>query len=137
MFTQSLAMLRYAGRLGDGSLYPSDPVAGLAVDELLDIGADILTRCPQDKDPEVKKAKRLEYAAGKMKAYFDILNARLVSTEGALFFGDAPTVADLSIYYLVAMIRTGNFDYIEGTWVDQWPAVAAFEAAMKASGLLS
>ena len=35
---------------------------------------DILTRTPQDPDVEVKKAKRTEYAAGKMADYFSLLN---------------------------------------------------------------
>ena len=133
-FTQSLAMLRYAGRLGQ--LYPSDPADGLAVDEVLDVCADVLTRCPQDKDPEVKKAKRAEYGAGAMKRYFDLLAERLARTDGALFFGATPTIADLCAYYLVDMVRTGNFDYIDPTYVDQWPAVAAFEKAMAATDLI-
>ena len=134
-YTQSLAQLRYAGRLA--KLYPEDPAAGLAVDELLDIGADCLTKCPQDPDPEVKKAKRAEYAAGRMKAYFELLNDRIGRTSGALFFDGGATIADLSIYYLLEMVRTGNFDYVDAAYTDQWPALAKFEAAMKAHDLLA
>ena len=101
--TQSLAMLRYAGRLGQ--LYPSDPADGLAVDEVLDVCADVLTRCPQDKDPEVKKAKRAEYGAGAMKRYFDLLNARLARTDGAL------GAVDLNGGVLACMVNPQDFGH--------------------------
>ena len=65
-YSQSLAMLRYAGK--KAGLYPTDDVMALGVDEVMDISQDILTKCPQDPDEEVKKAKRAEYAAGKMAA---------------------------------------------------------------------
>ena len=57
-------------------MYPADDLAALAVDEIMDVCQDILTKCPQDKDEEVKKTKRQEYAAGKMKSLFELLAQR-------------------------------------------------------------
>ena len=66
-----MAILRYCGKLG--SLYPSDPLASLKVDEIMDTCADIITKCPQEKDEATKKAKREEFADGPMKIMFEFL----------------------------------------------------------------
>ena len=72
-FTQSLAQLRYAGK--KAGLYPTADVDALAVDEILDITQDILTRSPSDSDENVKLKKRAEYAApgGKMHSLVSLL----------------------------------------------------------------
>ena len=48
----------------------------------MDVCQDTLTKCPQGKDAEVKKAKRVEYAEGRMKGYFDLLNTRVTGSGG-------------------------------------------------------
>jgi glutathione S-transferase len=136
-YPRSIAMLRYVAKIGNAGLYPSDPAAALAVDEAMDICQDILTKCPQDPDVEIKKTKRQEYAAGKMKAYFALLAARLTATAGALLLGDSVSIADLSVYYIVDMVRSGNVDHIDGSYVDQWPALAAQGEALVATGILT
>jgi hypothetical protein len=71
-------------------------LAALAVDEVMDVCQDILTKCPQDKDEEVKKAKRLEYAAGKMKSLFDLLGQRAEESSSGWLCGSDMTVAGVS-----------------------------------------
>ena len=71
-FTQSLSILRFAGRQGNTNLYPADAAQALAVDEILDVCQDMLTKCPQNKDADEKKAARAEYRS-RCKAYFDLL----------------------------------------------------------------
>eukprot|EP00965_Chrysotila_dentata_P256846 6212688-Pleurochrysis_carterae.AAC.1 len=39
--SQSAAMLRWAGSLGDGSLYPADPMQRLKVDEMVGVQEDL------------------------------------------------------------------------------------------------
>jgi glutathione S-transferase len=58
-----------------------------------DIVQDCLTKCPQDPDAEVKKAKRQEYAAGKMKALCDLLNQRAEESSSGWMVGTDMTVA--------------------------------------------
>ncbi|KAJ1484725.1 hypothetical protein T484DRAFT_1893874 [Baffinella frigidus] len=53
-FTQSVAALRYAGK--KAGLYPADALAALAVDEILDITQDILTKTPMGEDQAKKMA---------------------------------------------------------------------------------
>ena len=62
----------------------------------MDVCQDILTKCPQDKDEEVKKAKRLEYAAGKMKSLFDLLGQRAEESSSGWLSGSDKTVAGVS-----------------------------------------
>lgn len=89
-----------------GGLYPEQPLDALAVDEVMDVVQDALTRTPQDADADVKKAKREEYAAGKLKGYMALLAHRYQSTDGGPYLlGTSLTVADLALYYLLAMLR--------------------------------
>ena len=60
-YTQSLSALRYAGK--KAGLYPTDDVKALAVDEIMDIVQDILTKAPYDPDEATKLKLRTEYAA--------------------------------------------------------------------------
>merc|ERR1711964_409289 len=109
MGTQSNAIVRWAGR--KSSLYPDDPLAALAVDEVLDICADLATKCPQNPDVEAKKAARAEYAAGKMKALASVLAERASSNE--FIAGPEITVADLVLLFgVLDGVRTGNWDFI-------------------------
>jgi len=128
-YSQSIAQLRYAGKLA--KLYPEDPVAALSVDEAMDVCQDALTKCPQDADVEVKKAKREEYAAGKLKTLMAVLNKKVESSGSGFIAGSALSIADLCVYGLLSMIRSGMFDHVPSDYVDQWPKLAALEPAVK------
>uniref|UniRef100_A0A7S0MUJ1 Glutathione transferase n=1 Tax=Pyramimonas obovata TaxID=1411642 RepID=A0A7S0MUJ1_9CHLO len=127
-YTQSLAQLRFAGKLS--KLYPEDPVAAMAVDEAMDVCQDILTKCPQDPDAGVKKTKREEYAAGKMKSMMDLLAQRVGESGSAFMVGGDLTIADLVVYFLVKMIREGQFEHVPANYVDAWPQLAGLEKAV-------
>eukprot|EP00238_Polyblepharides_amylifera_P006345 CAMPEP_0196581462 /NCGR_PEP_ID=MMETSP1081-20130531/33976_1 /TAXON_ID=36882 /ORGANISM="Pyramimonas amylifera, Strain CCMP720" /LENGTH=206 /DNA_ID=CAMNT_0041901699 /DNA_START=110 /DNA_END=730 /DNA_ORIENTATION=- len=126
--TQSAAILRYAGKKSD--LYPTDADLALSVDEIIDILADLMSKCPQDADAEVKKTKREEYAAGRMKTYFELLNTKATNSEGEFLTGSSMSIADLVFFYTVAMIRDGMFDYVDKSYVDTWPKLVAVEKAI-------
>jgi len=128
-YTQSTAMIRYFGK--KAKLYPADDVAALAVDEIMDIVQDCLTKCPQDPDAEVKKTKRQEYAAGKMKSLCDLLNQRAEESSSGWLVGNDMTVADLCVYIgLLKMLRSGDFDHVEDTYMDKYPKLVALEKAV-------
>ena len=127
-FAQSSAIARWAGR--QTTLYPADPLAGLKVDEIMDFCDDVLAKCPHDPDPEVKKAKREEYAAGKMKSYFDVLAAK--ASEDEFIAGPDLTIADIMLYFMAFfMLRTGDFDHVPADYTDAWPALSALETKIK------
>lgn len=128
---QSVAMVRYAGKLGKSGLYPSDPEAALLVDCVMDTCQDALTKCPQDPDVEVKKKKREEYAEGKLKSYMNDIDIILKAKGGPFILGKQISIADLVVkYFLVDMITSGNFDYVPKEYVDQWPQFAVHGQAV-------
>merc|ERR1719343_1670496 len=101
-FGQSLAMARYAGKLGSSGLYPSDPELAFLVDSVMDTAQDALTKAPQDPDTETKLAKRKEYAEGKLKHFMDEIDKAVCAHGGPFVGGKQLTVADLvAHYYLV------------------------------------
>lgn len=136
-FTQSLAMARYAAKLGSSGLYPADPEVAMAVDCVMDICQDALTKCPQDPDEAVKKAKREEYAAGKLKAYMDSLSTMLQAGGGTFLGGDQLTIGDLVVkYFLMDMITSGMFDYVPPEYVQSWPVLVAHDKAVSEHAII-
>jgi len=108
---------RFVGKLS--GLYPEQPVDALAVDEVMDVVQDALTRTPQDADADVKKAKREEYAAGKLRQYMALLAHRCEQSAagGPYVLGASLTVADLALYYLLAMLRR----WVSVLVMNDWP----------------
>ncbi|CAN0360785.1 unnamed protein product [Ectocarpus sp. 6 AP-2014] len=92
-YTQSTALLRYAGKLG--GLYPDDALAALKVDEIVMIGEDILAnmfKCMGAEDDTVAKG----VLEGKVKGLVELLVSKLAANPSSKFFvGTSPTIADL------------------------------------------
>jgi glutathione S-transferase len=131
-YTQSIAIARFTARLGSSGLYPTDPEAALAVDEIMDVCQDAFSKLPQDKDQDVVKAKREEYAAGKLKAFMDILAKRLDESGGPFLTGPQLTIADLvAKYFVTEPLKKGEFPHIAQEYVEQWPTLLKFDSAVE------
>lgn len=137
VFTQSIAMLRFAGKLGDSGLYPSDPFDAMAVDEIIDIAQDMMTKCPQSADVDEKKKLREEYANGKLKSFLAIVEDRFSRTPGPFLLGEKFTIGDLGIMGIVDAITLGFWDYIPKTYVDEFPWLKAHHSACRDSSVVS
>ena len=145
MHTQSLAIIRWAGKAAQ--LYPAAGGDGAAAslealrcDAVMDTCADALNKCPGGATPEAKKAAREEYAAGKLKSFMEQLNAAAVAAGGERYIagGAALTVADLVLFYfLLDMLRRGQFDHVPAEYADDWPALAALEARIRAHPIIA
>jgi glutathione S-transferase len=129
-YTQSNALLRWAGKKATPPLYPEDDLKALRCDEIMDVCQDVLTQCPKDKDEEVKKTKRAEYAEGKMKVFFEQLAGIADENPGGYINGDF-SIADLSVLALLDMIRSGSFDHVDKNYADTWPSLSALEKKIK------
>ena len=96
----------------------------------------VLNKCPQDADAEVKKTKREEYAAGWMKATLTWLEAQFAKTATPFLHEDLG-FADLHLYMVVDMVLQGQFDYVPASYMDQFPGLLKSCEAVKASPLVA
>ena len=136
--TQSVAIARFAARLGDSGLYPSDPERALIVDELMDAAQDAFSQAPTapktdagEVDEAAKKKLREEYAAGRLKAFMHLFAESLAANGGPYVSGPTLTIADLMVDSVVGMIASGQFDYIPASYLEQWPALVAANGLVK------
>lgn len=101
--TQSMAMLRYAGKLA--GLYPMDADLSLTVDEVVDV-------VNNDVMPALEAAgTRDRFVAETIPRYVEVLNRRVgeTSENGPFVLGDDVSIADLMICKLVTAVREGMF----------------------------
>jgi glutathione S-transferase len=121
VFTQSHAILRYAGRLA--GLYPSSaPYLALKIDELLHAFGEVEEKMGpsfRESDPAKKKAMREEIASAVLPRYADLFEARLERMQTLPAFQSGELyVHDVVIYTWVKSMRAGYIDFIPATVLD-------------------
>ncbi len=131
--SQTAAMLRYAARVGDASLYPADPTDSFIVDSVIDAFNDTLasalTPSFREPDPAKKLAMRAEFAAGAMARVFDYTESLLARSGGPFLLGEALTIADLVIGCQLAAFASGRLDGLGPEHVAPWPRLVALGEA--------
>lgn len=130
---QTAAILRWAARVGDTSLYPTDPWPALLVDSVLDTFNDTLSHAltPSlfERDPAKKLALRAAFAAGPMKLAYDYVESLLATSGGPFVAGDTLSIADLVVAQQVLQIRSGTLDGLTAELLAQWPRIVALADA--------
>lgn len=130
---QSGGLLRYAGKLT--GLYPSDPLAALKVDELLDTLGDLSAACfrYRGKDKDRLREEREKMVKEDVPRYFGGLEKRLEVFGGAEYaVGDSLTVADLALVNLMINVKSGLLDYVPKDILDGYSrASGIYENLMK------
>eukprot|EP00931_Biecheleriopsis_adriatica_P104963 TRINITY_DN7956_c0_g1_i1.p1 TRINITY_DN7956_c0_g1~~TRINITY_DN7956_c0_g1_i1.p1 ORF type:complete len:230 (+),score=52.34 TRINITY_DN7956_c0_g1_i1:75-764(+) len=140
-FGQSMAILQYALAAAEAigkekvlfNLWvdTNKPLDVLRAAEAAEYAMECLNKCPQGIDDQAeKKLKREEYAAGPMKNWMGILEKRIT---GPFLLGDAVCYADYVVMMLVDMIQVGQFDYVEPSYLEQFPNLLAHWKACKES----
>lgn len=139
---QSNAILRYVGRLAN--LYPNDAVQALKADEALDLAEDInhaIGPSMLEKDPERKMAMRKTLATDTLPRFAGVLEKLLVANGRTGFaVGNALTVADLKLHWVIEKLINGSLDGIPKTLLDGYPALNAWRkhvAAVREAQLAS
>lgn len=134
--TQTTAMLRYAARLGEGTLYPADAFDGLLVDSVLETVNDTLTNAlvPSlfERDTEKKLAMRHAYLEGPMTRGWNYLESLVARSGGPFLLGADLTVADILLGLHVGQVLSGGLDGIAASEVDAWPHLKALAEAFQA-----
>lgn len=147
---QSGAMLRWAGRLGNGSLYPVHDVEKVRkIEEMLGLSDDLQrawSPClylgmgrhttygyPQEwpEKAVVVKKMREKFVADELPKYMGFMTAELAKT-GAFLCGDKPTIADCQLLPQVAYYTHGIADHVPKDCLKDYPVVLAWIDRMMA-----
>eukprot|EP00284_Hemiselmis_tepida_P014223 CAMPEP_0174928928 /NCGR_PEP_ID=MMETSP1355-20121228/26857_1 /TAXON_ID=464990 /ORGANISM="Hemiselmis tepida, Strain CCMP443" /LENGTH=203 /DNA_ID=CAMNT_0016175111 /DNA_START=48 /DNA_END=659 /DNA_ORIENTATION=- len=135
MYTQSAALARWAGK--KSTMYPKDDIEALRCDEVMAIGEDLLAKTPSSQDPAEKKRLREEFAKGFMKLKCDMLEQYCAEAgDNFVSGGKDLTIADLSIQGLCDMVKSGNFDYVDPSYMDAYPKMLALAGRVASSDIL-
>ncbi|CAK4083822.1 unnamed protein product [Aphanomyces euteiches] len=134
VFAQSHAITRYVGTLS--GFYPkNNPLVALLVDEICDFNEDILAALVLgflEQDQNKRRAKREELATTKLPEMFAMLEARLASSKGDPWVLDSISLADLSIYGTVSMMKSGRLELIPTDICEKYAKMTAiYEAVAK------
>jgi len=128
--TQSVALARYAGKLA--KLYPGDAERALVVDEIIDTATELGVALPwRAAAPEELKKLREEFAAGKLSLYYTFLADKLQASGGPFFDGSDYTIADLHVYSVVKLLRSGYIEHIATDYDAKWPVFEKFVVALE------
>jgi glutathione S-transferase len=127
---QSNAILRFVGRRS--GLYPTnDDLRALKVDEALDLGEDLyhlLSPSMAENDPERRAAMRKALAEETLPRWAGYIERLLVANGRAGFLaGDALTVADLKLYWIVDKLTNGSLEGIPTSILERFPAIVAWK----------
>ncbi|KAF0719929.1 Aste57867_685 [Aphanomyces stellatus] len=129
---QSSAISRYAGILA--GLYPTDNhLDACRVDEIVAFGEDVLmTLAPtfREADADKKKAMREELAATKLPEMFAMLEARLAGASKGPWFLEMMSLADLAVYTMVGMFKSGWLDNIPLDICDKYSKIMSIYEAV-------
>lgn len=135
-FVQTAALLRYVARIGDASLYPTDPAAALAVDSALDSLNDTLSNAmlPSlfERDPVRKLAMRAELAAGPLARVFSYVESLIERSGGPYIAGATMSIADIAAAQQILSIRSGRLDGLTETLLEAYPRLSALTDAYSA-----
>lgn len=130
---QTAAILRYVAKIGDSSLYPTDPAAALMVDSALDSLNDTLSHAMRpslfERDPAKKLAMRAEAAAGPMAQVLGYVEGLIARSGGPFIAGATLSIADIVAAQQVLQIRSGRLDGLSEAHLEPYPRLRALTDA--------
>ncbi|ETL31147.1 hypothetical protein F441_16354 [Phytophthora nicotianae CJ01A1] len=126
VFTQSHAIMRFAGRMG--GLYPvSAPYLALKIDELLHAMGELEEKMGpafSESDADKKKAMREELATVTIPRYAGLFEARLEKMKQIPVFQSQDVfIHEVAIYAWVKSLRAGYIDHIPTTVLDGYKLI--------------
>eukprot|EP01134_Creolimax_fragrantissima_P006571 CFRG6571T1 len=122
VYTQSYSMLRYAGKLA--GLYPEDPEKALRVDEVAHVVDDMLAKVTATlyiRDEAAKKAERERLTNVVFPATVKVLEG--YAANG--YFSDKISIADIAMYEIVGLVRSGLIDHVDKELFESFPNIVA------------
>eukprot|EP00984_Skeletonema_dohrnii_P020064 scaffold9695_cov74-Skeletonema_dohrnii-CCMP3373.AAC.7 len=101
-----------------------DPLQALIVDEAIETLNELMAVAPKHSDPEELLKLRKEFQAGTMTKYVDFLEG-LIQKNGGVGFASTSSIADLTLWGTVKMIRTGDWTGIDATFFESYVGIVA------------
>jgi len=128
VYAQSVGILRFVGRLG--GLYPEEPLAGLAIDQIVGGVEDmIVATVPYLFAPETDKPLMKEKLEKDVYPRFFSAFEKLLHADGeGFFYGKHLTIADLAVYPVLQWITTSIVDKES---LDPYPLLKALFATIE------
>lgn len=129
---QSVAIARYCATLS--GLYPSDPLLALKVDEILDTVIDTSASAGRARgmEEDKMKAERKRFLDEDVPRYVGGLEKRLeLFGDGPWVVGHEITIADLAVYSIVAIVKSGTMDHVPVHSMDKYTRVMKCYNAVK------
>lgn len=128
VFSQSIAIARYAAKLAD--LYPTEPVEALRVDMIVDSIAELIEPTIavlfREKDEGAKAEKTKQYLETSVPKIFKALEKMV---QGKFFQGNKVTLADFMLFDFVTNGLTPGFTAFS---LDAYPKLSAAVANVQA-----
>ena len=136
VFTQSVALARWAAAQGSAPLAPPSVADALRVDEVVAIVDELWVKLPRNiEPPEALRQARAGWAAETARRFLDVLAARAEARGGPLFLGAQPTLADAFFVALAEQFTRGAYDGVPRDLLRDWPQLMRLVAAFKAHAL--
>jgi len=127
VLTESLALLRYAGKIGTPVLYPADPRTAAKVDEAVDILASITNALaatlPLPEKERVAKRASLLAEGGEVTKALAWVDTAAAANGGDFLVGDGLTIADCMLKGPIQWILLGVLDGVPKTVLDMYPSI--------------
>ena len=130
--SQSTAINRYVGKLA--GLYPSEPLAALHCDEVLDGVEDVIAKLVASfgLSGDELIAARTKFVEGPLPIFLKGFEQILAKRGPDYFVGNQFSVADLCVFVWVNGLKSGMLDHVPTTIVDELaPGLAAHHQRIK------
>ncbi|GAB0492071.1 hypothetical protein MMPV_003330 [Pyropia vietnamensis] len=126
--TESVAILRYAGKLGTPRLYPEDPVAALRVDEMVDIVGSttgILAKSfGLPSEEQLAMRTKMLSEDGELTKVLKYVDEAAKANSSGFLVGPELTIADCALRPFVYWLTAGILDGIPKDCLDQYKGIA-------------
>lgn len=126
--TESVAILRYAGKLGTPRLYPEDPVAALRVDEMVDIIGSttaILSKTfGLPSEEQLAMRTKIMSEDGELTKVLKFVDEAAKANGSGFLVGSELTIADCALRPAVYWLTAGILDGIPKDCLDQYKGLA-------------
>lgn len=126
--TESVAILRYAGKLGTPRLYPEDPVAALRVDEMVDIIGSSTTILSKSfglpSEEQLAMRTKMLSEDGDLTKLLKWVDEAAKANDSGFLVGSELTIADCALRPTAYWLSSGLLDGIPKDCLDQYKGIS-------------